>query len=61
MVSIDRRLVYKNGEVCISILHPPGADQYGFEDAGERWMPVHTVESIVSNSQTLDTLDLLPV
>ena len=42
------RTVYKNGEVCISILHPPGVDQYGFEDAGERWMPVHTVESIVS-------------
>lgn len=29
--------------------HPPGEDQYGFEDAGERWLPVHTVTSIVSN------------
>lgn len=28
--------------------HAPGDDQYGYEDAGERWMPVHTVESIVS-------------
>jgi hypothetical protein len=28
--------------------HPPGDDQYGYEDSGERWLPVHTVESIVS-------------
>ena len=28
--------------------HAPGDDQYGYEDAGERWMPVHSVESIVS-------------
>ena len=27
--------------------HPPGEDQYGYEDSGERWLPVHTVESIV--------------
>ncbi|KAF8976534.1 ubiquitin-conjugating enzyme/RWD-like protein, partial [Cyathus striatus] len=27
--------------------HAPGDDQYGYEDAGERWMPVHTVESIL--------------
>lgn len=33
--------------MCISILHDPGADQYGYEDAGERWLPVHGVESIV--------------
>lgn len=30
--------------------HAPGDDQYGYEDAGERWMPVHTVESIVSRT-----------
>ena len=41
------RAVYKNGELCISILHEPGVDQYGYEDASERWLPVHTVESIV--------------
>lgn len=29
--------------------HPPGDDQYGYEDSGERWLPVHTVESIVSS------------
>lgn len=28
--------------------HAPGNDQYGYEDAGERWVPVHSVESIVS-------------
>ncbi|KAL1757060.1 ubiquitin-conjugating enzyme/RWD-like protein [Schizophyllum commune] len=39
--------IYPDGNVCISILHPPGEDQYGYEDAGERWLPVHTVESIL--------------
>ena len=31
-------------KVCISILHDPGDDQYGYEKASERWLPVHTVE-----------------
>lgn len=39
--------VYADGNVCISILHPPGEDQYGYEESGERWLPVHTVESIL--------------
>jgi len=39
--------VYPNGDVCISILHPPGEDQYGYEKAEERWLPVHTVETIL--------------
>ncbi|KAF9784671.1 ubiquitin-conjugating enzyme [Thelephora terrestris] len=39
--------IYPDGSVCISILHPPGDDQYGYEDSGERWLPVHTVESIL--------------
>ncbi|PBK92614.1 ubiquitin-conjugating enzyme [Armillaria gallica] len=39
--------IYPDGGVCISILHSPGEDQYGYEDAGERWMPVHTVETIL--------------
>ncbi|KAF9491110.1 Ubiquitin-conjugating enzyme E2 15, variant 2 [Pleurotus ostreatus] len=39
--------IYADGTVCVSILHAPGDDQYGYEDAGERWMPVHTVESIL--------------
>ncbi|CAH1232200.1 ubiquitin-conjugating enzyme E2 G1-like [Branchiostoma lanceolatum] len=39
--------VEKNGEVCISILHEPGEDKYGYESASERWLPIHTVESII--------------
>jgi len=39
--------VYTNGDVCISILHPPGEDKYGYESASERWLPIHTVESIL--------------
>ncbi|ORX62696.1 ubiquitin-conjugating enzyme [Hesseltinella vesiculosa] len=39
--------VYPDGTVCISILHPPGDDKYGYEDASERWSPVHTVETIL--------------
>ncbi|CAL5210238.1 unnamed protein product [Lathyrus oleraceus] len=38
--------VYSDGTVCISILHPPGDDPVGYEDSGERWLPVHTVGSI---------------
>ena len=39
--------VYENGNVCISILHPPGDDKYGYEQASERWLPVHTVTTIL--------------
>jgi len=39
--------VYTDGRVCISILHPPGDDQYGYESADVRWSPVHTVETIL--------------
>ncbi|KAF1741439.1 hypothetical protein MXB_3151 [Myxobolus squamalis] len=37
----------KDGNVCISILHEPGDDQYGYESSSERWLPIHTVESII--------------
>ncbi|KRX34917.1 Ubiquitin-conjugating enzyme E2 G1, partial [Trichinella nativa] len=37
----------KDGNVCISILHEPGDDKYGYEKASERWLPIHTVESIL--------------
>ena len=30
-----------------SILHAPGNDEYGYEDASERWLPIHTIESIL--------------
>jgi len=39
--------IYPDGLVCISILHAPGEDQWGYEDASERWLPVHTVETIL--------------
>ncbi|XP_064612588.1 probable ubiquitin-conjugating enzyme E2 7 [Liolophura sinensis] len=37
----------KDGNVCISILHEPGDDKFGYEKASERWLPVHTVETIL--------------
>jgi len=39
--------IEKSGDVCISILHEPGDDKYGYEKASERWLPVHTVETII--------------
>ncbi|XP_065831120.1 ubiquitin-conjugating enzyme E2 G1-like [Oscarella lobularis] len=39
--------IHADGEVCISILHEPGEDKYGYERAEERWLPVHTVETIM--------------
>ena len=39
--------VDKNGSVCISILHEPGDDNFGYEKAEERWLPIHTVETIL--------------
>lgn len=39
--------VHTNGSVCISILHDAGEDEFGYEQANERWTPVHTVESIL--------------
>ena len=39
--------VEKNGDVCISILHDPGEDKWGYERPEERWLPIHTVETII--------------
>ncbi|EER01196.1 ubiquitin conjugating enzyme, putative [Perkinsus marinus ATCC 50983] len=40
--------VYPDGRVCISILHPPGTDQFNeLESADERWRPILSVESIL--------------
>ncbi|KAI1321664.1 ubiquitin conjugating enzyme-like protein [Xylariaceae sp. FL0255] len=39
--------IYSSGELCISILHPPGDDKYGYESAAERWSPVQTPETIL--------------
>lgn len=46
-ILIKKFLVYLDGTVCISILHEPGEDQYGYEKPEERWLPVHTVETIM--------------
>ncbi len=41
-------LVYENGKVCISILHPPGVDPLNpLEKAEERWRPILGVEAIL--------------
>ena len=47
MIFFENNLVEKNGNVCISILHEPGDDQFGYEKASERWLPVHDVKSIL--------------
>jgi ubiquitin-conjugating enzyme E2 G1 len=35
------------GQVCISILHEPGEDKYGYESSSERWSPAQTPETIL--------------
>ena len=47
--------VYADGRVCISILHAPGEDRYGYESASERWLPIHTVESSARHSMHVCT------
>lgn len=41
--------------------HAPGKDEFGYEDASERWLPVHTVETIVSAplTQLVSVISLL--
>ncbi|CAG8543707.1 8416_t:CDS:10 [Paraglomus brasilianum] len=39
--------VYADGNLCISILHPPVDDPTSGETAEERWNPTQTVESIL--------------
>ena len=46
-IFIYRLSVDKDGNVCISILHEPGDDRWGYEKPEERWLPVHTVETIL--------------
>jgi ubiquitin-protein ligase len=40
-------VVYPDGMVCISILHPPGDDPNMYESSSERWSPVQSVEKIL--------------
>ena len=39
--------MYTTGDVCISILHPPGDDPLQYENANERWSPILSVEKIL--------------
>ncbi len=40
--------MWPNGDVCISILHPPGTDVHNQQEtADERWRPILGVESIL--------------
>ena len=40
--------IYKDGKVCISILHSPGVDQFNEQEkADERWRPSLGVEQII--------------
>jgi len=46
--------VYPDGKVCISILHPPGKDEFNEQErAEERWMPAHSPLSIFNCFLTL--------
>jgi ubiquitin-conjugating enzyme E2 G1 len=40
--------VYKDETMCISILHPPGEDEFNTQEtAEERWQPILDVEQIL--------------
>eukprot|EP00918_Siedleckia_nematoides_P040651 GHVU01088221.1.p2 GENE.GHVU01088221.1~~GHVU01088221.1.p2 ORF type:complete len:166 (+),score=39.13 GHVU01088221.1:847-1344(+) len=42
--------IYPDGTVCISILHPPGEDQFNEQEtADERWRPIIGVEAILTS------------
>jgi ubiquitin-conjugating enzyme E2 G1 len=43
---------YKDGKVCISILHE-GVDEYKYESLSERWIPSHSVSTIIMSIATL--------
>ncbi|KAG5999501.1 hypothetical protein E4U43_002042 [Claviceps pusilla] len=45
--------IYPDGKLCISILHPPEEDQYGYEAASERWSPVQSPETILVSTISL--------
>ncbi|KAG5917409.1 hypothetical protein E4U42_007257 [Claviceps africana] len=45
--------IYPDGKLCISILHPPEEDEYGYEAASERWSPVQSPETILVSTISL--------
>lgn len=53
--------VYKDGTVCISILHAPGDDPNRYEDASERWSPVQSVEKILLSVMSIVTIHQHPL
>lgn len=40
-------IVFQDGRVCISILHPSGEDPMSGERPEERWLPTQTVSTII--------------
>eukprot|EP01091_Cochliopodium_minus_P001648 TRINITY_DN1153_c1_g1_i1.p1 TRINITY_DN1153_c1_g1~~TRINITY_DN1153_c1_g1_i1.p1 ORF type:complete len:204 (-),score=60.91 TRINITY_DN1153_c1_g1_i1:141-752(-) len=40
--------VYDDGKVCATILHKPGKDEYEFETARERWLPIHSASTVIN-------------
>ena len=42
--------VYENGDVCISILHPPTDDPQSGEHPSERWNPTQNVRFVMIHS-----------
>jgi ubiquitin-conjugating enzyme E2 G1 len=45
--------IYENGKLCISILHPPEEDQFGYEQASERWNPTQSPATILLSTISL--------
>jgi len=45
--------VYPDGRVCISILHPPIADEMSGELPEERWLPTQTVPTVILSIMSL--------
>ena len=39
--------IHPDGKVCISILHPPGADPNHYESQDERWSAALSVEKVL--------------
>src|ERR1700733_2535451 len=44
---INHPNIYPDGNLCISILHPPGEDEQSGELASERWSPLQGVETVL--------------
>lgn len=47
LTNITHPNVYPDGELCISILHPPGEDPVSGELPSERWNPTQSVRTIL--------------